>query len=472
MGDQKSSILGGFCHFFGRLSRFMIAFIALVFACAFFISETAHADENASEISISVGQVLSVHLDSDDLQFDIAPTVEGTFVKKTVSASVSTNSAAGYELYMSSTSDKTSLEGTRTSMKITSDFTGTKTSDTMAINTWGYSLDATNFNAIPSKQNQITLQNYSSLPPVANRTVAVNFGVKVDRTLPAGKYSNTMVFSVIAHEQTSTIFDISYMQEMTPQICQATTTPVQYTTTITNVHTTDTSKIPVTTLTDRRDGKTYTVAKFNDGQCWMTDNLALELSKDHPLTSLTSDLHTVAKWTPENGTAYTTGTWPSDVTTAKDRSYYDPDFGVYYNWTAATAGHTTEPVNTTIEDSICPKGWRLPVRQGTRSYNELMAPYFFVYEDDLFSGAMHLQASGYYPFGSGHVDGTPGWTDTAGTSYPNGGQAWLWEATSSEDAAGEAYAFYVGKGNDKYPGKDSARSTIKAHGLSVRCVAR
>ena len=85
MGDQKSSILGGFCHFFGRLSRFMIAFIALVFACAFFISETAHADENASEISISVGQVLSVHLDSDDLQFDIAPTVEGTFVKKTVS---------------------------------------------------------------------------------------------------------------------------------------------------------------------------------------------------------------------------------------------------------------------------------------------------------------------------------------------------------------------------------------------------
>ena len=284
-----------------------------------------------------------------------------------------------------------------------------------------------------------------------------------------------MVFSVIAHEQTLTIFDITYMQEMTPQICQATTTPTQYTTAITNVHTTDNSKIPVTTLIDRRDGKTYSISKFNDGQCWMTQNLALELSKDHPLSSISSDLNTIAKWTPENGTQYMTGTWPSDVATAKDRSYYDSSNsanGVYYNWTAATAGHTTEALNTTVEDSICPKNWRLPVRQGTRSYNELMAPYFFVYEDDLFSGAMGLTASGYYPFGSGRVDGTPGWTDTAGASYPNGGQSWLWEATSSEDSAGEAYVFYVGKGNDKYPGRDSARSTIKAHGLSVRCVAR
>lgn len=475
MEDVNSSILTNLGQLFARFAKILsIALVVIIAAGLFAPVIKTHADEDLGvEVTANVEQVVSVTLTSAELEFNISPSSDGTFMKKSVVTTVKTNSTAGYDLFMSSEDNESDLVNANTDVKIASGFDGTKTELTMANNTWGFSLDSTNFSAIPLRNAQATIRSASVMPTTdVERNTTVSFGVKVDKTLPAGKYSKTVVFSAIAREPRMTIFDIEYMQQMTPTICQNTTTPDRYTAATTDVNTIDTTKIPVKTLTDRRDGKTYSIAKYADGNCWMGQNLAFELNTETALTPASTDLHTKTSWRPENSTQITNGAWPSNIVNAGTRSYIGT-YGGYYNWSAATAGHSAEAVSTIVEDSICPKGWRLPVRSGDGSFAKLFGDtYSFVSIDDFFSGPMALAKSGYFPFGSGHVDGYEGWTDSGGISYPNGGQTWLWTAATSDDSTTNAIAIYAGVSGDKWPGLDSARSTIKAHGLAIRCVAR
>lgn len=83
---------------------------------------------------------------------------------------------------------------------------------------------------------------------------------------------------------TPTPFSIDYMQDMTPAEC-ARVTPRQ-------------EKM----LIDRRDGKKYWVAKLQDGNCWMVQNLAYDLRMDTPLTPADSDVK--SNWTPWSDTNF------------------------------------------------------------------------------------------------------------------------------------------------------------------------
>ena len=148
------------------------------------------------------------------------------------------------------------------------------------------------------------------------------------------------------------------------------------------------------TLTDERDGNNYTVRKLADGNCWMTENLRLTWAAGDTIVTQNGT------WQPTNATILGDGTtsvgeqwgWndtsiPTDLTgdAAKNyrASYYDrslkagtrtvstPDgdsqeIGVWYNWKAATAGTGTwdKTGGQTASDSICPKGWQLPVDGG------------------------------------------------------------------------------------------------------------
>ena len=182
-------------------------------------------------------------------------------------------------------------------------------------------------------------------------------------------------------------------------------------------------------LIDKRDGKYYWVAKLKDGNCWMTQNLELDLSKDIPLTSELSDV--ANSWTPTNNT-YTSvkkgsassynmvqswnlgkyvwktpdsdstgscsGSGVYDFSNSKCQPYwqdvsswtpmteyrtdgvtydastqtYDAHYlaGNYYSYVAATAGTgasvTTQGDKAT--DSICPKGFELPTSYSTYNF--------------------------------------------------------------------------------------------------------
>ena len=152
------------------------------------------------------------------------------------------------------------------------------------------------------------------------------------------------------------------MQDVTTEICNNTETATETTGTY--------------TLTDKRDNKTYTVAKLKDGKCWMTQNLALELSTSRALTNQDTDLNNVTSWTPERNTiasnALSSSTWANSNTDPYSYKSSTASYGVYYNWTAAIASNDSSSLTTAYSnapDSICPKGWRLPVVYNGSSSN-------------------------------------------------------------------------------------------------------
>ena len=142
-----------------------------------------------------------------------------------------------------------------------------------------------------------------------------------------------------------TFFTITKMQEMTPEICNAVTTPVvgaQYEDT-TGAYAGNPNFVPTRVLLDDRlsDGQriSYTVRKLADGKCWMTENLRLTN------TTLTSDDSNVPAGTTVTIPASSTANWCSTNSSACDdqlmtMNAFDaasggdpnhPEYGTYYN---------------------------------------------------------------------------------------------------------------------------------------------
>ncbi len=163
---------------------------------------------------------------------------------------------------------------------------------------------------------------------------------------------------------------------------------------------------------DIRDNKSYWIAKANDGHCWMTQNLDLDLAHDKVLTHANTDLgwtnwNTNATWNP-NTTANTTdvSNWVRDynipysveggevyVLSSGSNTWnvYDTTFtdlqdcpfedkrqckhyhlGNYYNWPAAIATNNGNGFNGIAPNSICPAGWRLT---GPSDYGNLFVAH-------------------------------------------------------------------------------------------------
>ena len=145
-----------------------------------------------------------------------------------------------------------------------------------------------------------------------------------------------------------------------------------------------------TILVDSRDGNSYTVSKLADSNCWMTQNLDLDIDSTKTYTPADTDIS--ADWTPSTATYTTdTTTWNDSASTPES---YDPGdlcwngtlddswsgtldtyaeecsddkhyhIGNYYNWTAAVAMNDSSSYTTgnqDVDQSICPAGWRLPI---------------------------------------------------------------------------------------------------------------
>ena len=252
--------------------------------------------------------------------------------------------------------------------------------------------------------------------------------VTIDDTLPVGKYEKKIL---VTPEAVPTIFDISKMQEITPAICANTTTPLNTATELVWEYVDDNTKVPRTVLTDMRDGNKDLVSKLADGNCWMSQNLALVLSTETPLTSELTDLNTKTSWTPGNNTQtenrivwwqdenitrsykpvdmnsyFINGATASGAPTSSDDEYLWESVGVYYNWFAATAGSGTRELDDkeTAGDSICPKGWRLPVdNDDEQTYKNLSTIYGNNGTESYVSAPFNYVKSGYYDDDSGYL---------------------------------------------------------------------
>ena len=476
--------------------------------------EGAHAEDVSqsagTKVNLTVQPVIAVSAADNAVSVDVTPTQGGTFEKNATTLSVSTNNETGYSLYLSTANGKSTLASLNPSVTNTiGAVSGTVEEGDFGDNTWGYNLsegtpsDIENlaYQAVPG--DSTVQKGFGSEGPTASDTYTLTFGTKVNTSLPSGTYSNQVVVSVVANPAyVPNLTQISNMQDMTTEICNASTVG------------------QTNRLTDTRDGKLYWVAKLADNQCWMTQNLDLDLSTNTALTPDDSDVST--SWTPTMSTQttlssgdFTSGTdgyngvrsfdggmyvnssltswdtcsywnstfcsnWtkvedesdgtkmvamsePRDDGVILDGDTYDAHYlvGNYYQWNAATAG-TGASVTDQYDDassSICPKGWRLPSRgSSSTTGNEFYELTNTAYGiTNSTDGANSLRKSPLYFVPAGYV--------YSGSLRYAGLSGFYWSSTAV--SSNYAYFLYFRSGG-VYP----SNSVYRYYGRSVRCLAR
>ena len=277
---------------------------------------------------------------------------------------------------------------------------------------------------------------------------------------------------------------------MTPEVCETTEVGT------------------VARLTDARDQKQYWVTKLKDGNCWMTQNLDLDLSTSKALTPEDSDVS--RSWTPKNDTltdgTQTTSNYETEwswnlgdyvlttpnagtdcgssgisnfgdctnvgfqsvagmtpmtdgnATDVISDNTYNAHYhvGNHYTWNAATAGTGGTITSAEAKDSICPKGWQLPTSNNTNSgsFGGLTAAYSI---SSNAAGSTALVSAPLYFVRSGSViSGSLGFAGSDGN---------YWSSTASSTTSDAYYlGFYSGV---VYPSVILSRYG----GQSVRCLA-
>ena len=196
--------------------------------------------------------------------------------------------------------------------------------------------------------------------------------VSLDHAGPTIIYLDIPAYDVHYNDQimlagTEDFYTISTMQEMTPAVCASVPTPAA-----------NADYAPTTYLTDSRDNKVYEVKKLADGNCWMTQNLAISGTA---IDYTNSNLPAGASYTvPESSTdGWCTETTEACINSANvlDAGNEDhPEYGTYYSWKAATAGYGTYSTTSgNVSYSVCPKGWRLPTGGANGAFQGLYNKY-------------------------------------------------------------------------------------------------
>ncbi|MBQ6375816.1 hypothetical protein IJJ37_02730, partial [Candidatus Saccharibacteria bacterium] len=160
-----------------------------------------------------------------------------------------------------------------------------------------------------------------------------------------------------------------------------------------------------TTLTDARDGNTYSVKKIGS-LCWMTSNLKTMGTVTAALSNFSgSDFNIAGGGSLASGDTYTA----ARATLSINASYP----GAYYNYCAASAGTICTNSNSAEASfDICPSGWRLPTNSefgtiGTSSGSATNVSAFgAVYSGDYENGRLYNTGSNGYWWSSTAYDTT------------------------------------------------------------------
>lgn len=258
------------------------------------------------------------------------------------------------------------------------------------------------------------------------------------------------------------------MQDMTPEICALVDDDEE------------------TQLVDVRDGKKYWILKARNGDCWMTQNLDYDLANTSlqvldPETSNVSIERIVIPtgWVQkinyvnfsEGGEYYLGGgssnngnyVYPDCTENGVENCHYHR--GNYYSWYAATAtekkASTAEAVQT--NESICPKGWRLPHAENWTSkysYGSLTNAYGATNSATGNNGRLVRAAPLYFT----HAGYVRNGSHTSGSVYQGDGEGFYWAA----EAYTNTYATEFWFNNSTVAPVASWNSYW---GYSVRCVA-
>ena len=412
-----------------------------------------------------------------------------------------TDTSFGYKIFMSMAGETANLylDGDTGSQY----YFAPTTKIGLGTNSWGYSFSSDGedgYLAMPLAADPLMAQQNTSA--VEGEEFTVYYTMKADKDMPFGVYSGEIAYDIQGYNGFPA--SLTTMQGMTSAICDAVYTPSGAETVV-----------PTATLIDTRDNKTYTVAKLADGNCWMTQNLDLDLSAETALVPATSNVSN--SWTPENSTIATGNlsptTWPNNTQANYDPYSYDPGdvfyyssgttnnddqytsledcqaehpdcsmknhAGNYYSWSAAVANNDTSSITsqyTNVDTDICPAGWELPTGPNAEQidYNDmgnLLASY-----DNITKKPINEDCGGscnYYSYVDGGFNAictAPLWLARSGYVYygsptSTGGDGRYWSSTVNSSSN----AYYL------YFSSFEVRPTVKGNrydGYSVRCVAQ
>ena len=252
-----------------------------------------------------------------------------------------------------------------------------------------------------------------------------------------------MVSAVTNPETIITLDSITTMQEMNHQVCENTLAtnaadlPAGSRQIVTPGHE------PSKQLRDTRDNKWYWVSKLADQNCWMVQNLALDITeaglsaKD---TDITMDWNSASAYPPVNtrkgkfdlngvnttnnlAAGESTNSWnlgeyviknptviaerclltngntmdvcPNQVQPydgSQDEHYL---VGNYYQWNTATAGTgRSTAINASTSSSICPKNWQLPEKNMDKSFDSLANVYRITTSEPMTLPPLYFTRSG------------------------------------------------------------------------------
>ena len=442
-------------------------------------------------LSFTFNPTLSVNISPSDLAIsNLAPGT--TSNSDTINVSVATNAAYGYTLSAIMNGNNSNLTHTNGTNVFSSIATDASIAGLTADNTWGYSYK-NNLASTP------TWSSYSGLSNSVNKVLfntdsnsggSIDFKIaaKASETQPSGTYTGIINFTATTKPMPKTIQDIAYMQTFA-ELDAVDLASVKSSMVLNNAY----------ILKDIRDEKEYYVTRLEDGNVWMTQNLALDLSNTVALTSGTTDLNHIndptiddypeyntdyindsgiIKWTPSTSTINSAAEWngssnnPRSLTSSG--GYTDQTIGRhgltgnYYNWSAAIASSNSKGLNADningenreATNSVCPKGWRLPQMRNYVSYDvgeNDFANLNFYYNGGKTNTGAGLLAAPLYLVRSGQVRYT--------SIYSFGGSSYYWSSTVG--SVTDAYRLNFA-GSNVNPAINSTRS----YGSSVRCIAR
>ena len=427
------------------------------------ISGTNADTTGQMHMSLDINSNISISTSENELELDATV---GSFVNDSIDVYISTNSEYGYTLTLEDLDSSTNMVNTNPSVDsvVTSEFAGSKNSTTMADNTWGFSLDQTDFFRVPVNGNPVALKRTNGVTADSYETVPVGFGAKVGMGLTAGTYEDVVLFTAYVNgvsgqpadgtiisnnngPDVRTISDITSMQQMTSKFCE------------------NTSLHQTATLTDIRDGNRYTVIKAKDGNCWMTQNLRLI---DYTLTSADSDVpegfsfHVPTFETSE----YHVGSGSQDEFKSPAAAYNE-QYGGYYNYHTAVGGWWGEGIDQDVNSpqSICPKGWRIPTGTYGGEFEMLYRAYNMNYQLNaiaLTAPPLNFVANGYYIFNGPNHE--------SNGFYEGGVTGNYWSASGY---SGYSYAQYLWiNANIQYGQVNPNGYASPSYLYGVRCVAR
>lgn len=432
----------------------IIVFAVLIFAINLFVfgyNDITYAANSASiDASVTIKPSLTLNIPTNTITMNLDP-ANHDFDEKDLTVSVGTNNPSGYQLTVNTIGDSNTLVNTADSAKTISNLSSSYSVVDFPANYWGYRLS--NGSASSGDYGQFTSPSLVSESdgPVNNVTKTLGFGAKVDYTKPSGLYELNLNFTAVANPI------ITYMQDLTPALC--TSTP--------------------TTAVDKRDEKTYTIARLSDGQCWMVSDL--NLAGGTVITAADSDLPTGSSYTLPTSSAtgfssdtgryvYNTG----NETTDQVNCTSSKPCNSYYSWLAATAGGGGVNGNGyNAPYSICPKGWRLPTATTsdappqtnpnwkTGDYYKLATAYGANLESNYYENT----GTFYNNAGSGTIPNFLLAGNYGNSKYELGGDFGLYWSSTSQSSAW-SYFLVISPSNVDLANNGRSRR----YGLPIRCI--